>query len=79
MPNIFDQKFQYELILDHNLFEEVRQYCEKNIGHRTHWMSSRVGGKQWYMAMWYSRPKFTVGLDDPGHATILALKYGGKI
>jgi len=76
MPSVLDQKFQHKLLLADRYRDEIEQYCRREIGYRTYYMSQYRGGKQWRITNRnLMESKVVVELNDDGHATILALKY----
>lgn len=79
MPSVLDVKFKYEFKLPSRHRREVQQYLEKEVGYRTYVLRARIGGKKWFMSSYEVSPGFlSVGLDDDGHAALLALKFAGQ-
>jgi len=78
MPSVLDQKFIHKFYLPSAVYQDVKTYCENTIGYRTYVLSSRVGGKKWYIEYPRSNGEFCVSVDCNSHAIFLALKYGAQ-
>ena len=80
MTSVLNQTFRHKLYLKEQYRKEIEQYCRREIGYRTYYMSQYCGGKQWRMlnqGRIAPQDKVVLELNDDGHATILALKYSG--
>jgi len=78
MPSVLAQKFKNEFVLPSKNYSEVKNYCENEIGYRTYVLSSRIGGKKWYMSTDKYSSSFKIGIEDDGHALYLTLKFAGQ-
>ena len=74
MPSVFEKKFQMEFNIPQKSCNTVREYLEKNVGPRTYYLHSQIGGKNWAIKNTFSL-NVVVCVEDPELATFITLKY----
>lgn len=75
MPSIFDQKFKITFNIPRQRSGAVEKYLRENVGDRTYYLHSRVGGKHWAVDSSYSKDTVQVSVDDESLATYITLKF----
>lgn len=75
MPSVLDQKFKINFEMEKKHKEAVQRYLEQNVGNRTYYLHSRIGGKRWAMDFNHNKNTITIGLDDESLASFITLKF----
>ena len=74
MSSVLEKKFQVEFNIPHKSSYPVQNYLEKNVGPRTYYLHSQLGGKNWAIKNSFTN-KVVVCVNDPELATFITLKY----
>lgn len=75
MPSVLEQKFKITFTIPLKHEREVQSYLEKNVGVRTYYLHSQVGGKHWAIAKNYYSQNINVSVDDEALASFITLKF----
>jgi len=75
MPSVLEQKFKVTFTIPSKHEREVQCYLEQNVGVRTYYLHSRVGGKHWAIDRGFYSGNINISLDDESLASFITLKY----
>ena len=75
MPSVLDQQFKISVEVPYMQGKAVQQYLEDNVGGRTYYLHSRIGGKRWAIEQNPYHNTVLVRLDDEYLASYIALKF----
>ena len=75
MPSVLEQKFKITFTIPSKHEREVQRYLEQNVGGRTYYLHSRVGGKHWAIENNRYSGNINVSLDDESLASYITLKF----
>lgn len=75
MPSVLEQKFKTSFEIPKKHKEAVQRYLEENVGSRTYYLHSRIGGKRWAMEFNHHNNTISISLDDESLASFITLKF----
>ena len=75
MPSILEQKFKITFTVPRKHESAVQKYLEENVGGRTYYLHSKVGGKHWAIERNFHNNNVSISLDDESLASFITLKY----
>lgn len=75
MPSVLEQKFKITFTVPVRHQSAIQKYLEENVGGRTYYLHSRVGGKHWAIERNFHSSYINISLDDESLASFITLKY----
>ena len=75
MPSVLDQKFKITFTVSSHHERAIEKYLSENIGGRTYYLHTRIGGKHWAIQKNPFSGKINVSVDDESLASFITLKF----
>lgn len=75
MPSVLEQKFKITFTIPSKHEREVQRYLEQNVGGRTYYLHTRMGGKHWAIQKNPFSGKIDISVDDEALASFITLKF----